>query len=130
MMNWSRSHPGYEGEKLRVYSLDIPYWEQLWSILQRRQSKRESLQRQRLELSLESGSPVAFEIETPTGDPVAQSASGIDPWSTQEVIADVMGWLEASGYDSEVIVEIERTIPASIFQRLNIPPTGSDQRVP
>jgi hypothetical protein len=30
MMNWSRSHPGYRGEKLRLYSLDIAHWEQIW----------------------------------------------------------------------------------------------------
>lgn len=114
MMNWSRSHPGYEGEKLRVYSLDITHWEQLWAILQRRQTKREALQRQRLEMPLEPGSPVVSKIETPTGDPTAKAASGMDSWSTEEAIEDVMRWIEASGCNCEVIAEIERTIPDSM----------------
>jgi len=58
VMNWSRSHAGYEGEKLRVYSLDIAHWECVWSILQRRQTKREVLQRQRNEIASSPGSPV------------------------------------------------------------------------
>jgi hypothetical protein len=125
MMNWSRSHLGYEGEKLRVYSLDISHWERVWSILQRRQVKRESLQRQRFEMA-EAGSPVAFEIEIPTGDPVVKAASGIDSWLTEEAIADVRGWIEACGNDPVVIAEIERMIPTEVFQRLQLPPTGSD----
>lgn len=126
MMNWSRSHPGYEGEKLRVYSLDIEHWERVWSILQRRQVKRESLQRQRLEMALESGSPVAFKIETPTGDPTAKTASGIDSWLEEGAIEEIPEWIAVAGDDPVVVAEIERMIPASIFQRLQLPPTGSD----
>ncbi len=113
-----------------MYSLDIEHWERVWSILQRRQVKRESLQRQRLEMALESGSPVAFKIETPTGDPTAKTASGIDSWSTEEAIVDVMGWIEACGDDPDVIAEIERMIPASVFQKLNLPFTGSSSPIP
>jgi hypothetical protein len=36
ILQWSRSHPGHEGEKLRVYCLDSVHWEQVWAILQRR----------------------------------------------------------------------------------------------
>jgi hypothetical protein len=122
MMNWSRSHPGYEGEKLRVYSLDITHWEQLWAILQRRQAKRESLQRQCCDLSLEPRSPVASKIEIPTGDPTAKAASGIDPWLTEGTIEEIQEWIEASEYDSVVIAEIERMIPAEVFQKLKLTP--------
>jgi hypothetical protein len=100
------------------------------AILQRRQTKREAIQRQRFEMSLETGSPVAFEIEPPTGDPTVKAASGIDPWSTEEAIADVMGWIAGSGYDPDVIAEIERMIPASVFQKLNLPFTGSSSPNP
>jgi hypothetical protein len=41
---WSRSVPGHEGEKLRVYRLDPERWQQLTAILERRRAKRESLE--------------------------------------------------------------------------------------
>jgi len=107
VMNWSRSHPGYAGEKLRVYSLDIAHWEQLWIILQRRQTKREALQRQRFEIDSPSGSPVEFKIESGTGDPTANTASSIDAWSAEEAIEDVTGLIDASGCAPAVITEIE-----------------------
>ncbi len=66
-MHWSRSHPGYAGEKLRVYSLDMTHWEQLWAILQRRQMKREQLQHH-LEKGI-GGSPADSNLEDRTGDP-------------------------------------------------------------
>jgi hypothetical protein len=91
MMNWSRSYPGCEGEKLRVYSLDITHWEQLWAILQRRQAKREQLQKQRLEIEKGDGSPVRFKIETTAGDPGEEASPESDPWLTEAVLSDVMG---------------------------------------
>jgi hypothetical protein len=126
MMNWSRSHPGYEGEKLRVYSLDVEHWERVWSILQRRQSKRESLHRQRLEMPLESGSPVVFKIETPTGDPTAKAASGIDPWLEEGAIEEIPEWIAASGDAPDVSAEIEGMISTEVFERMQLPPTGSN----
>jgi hypothetical protein len=108
MMNWSRSHPGYEGEKLRVYSLDITHWEQLWVILQRRQGKREQLQRQQLAREEGVGSPVRFNVETPTGDPDATLSSESDLWLTEGAIADGLGWIEAC-----------KSLPVKIY-RINI----------
>jgi hypothetical protein len=119
-MNWSRSHPGYEGEKLRVYSLDIAHWEQLWAILQRRQAKREQLQKQRLEIEEGDGSPVCFKIETAAGDPGEEASPEPDPWLTEAGLSDVIGWIEASGYDPEVIAEIQQMMPNTVFQKLSL----------
>ena len=124
VMNWSRSYPGYEGEKLRVYSLDIAHWEQLWAVLQRRQMKREQLQKQRLGGEEELGSPVRFNIESPTGDPSVNPSSESDLWLTEAAIEDVMGWIEESGYNADVIGEIEKMIPADVFQKLRLPPSS------
>lgn len=56
--------------------------------------KRETLQRQRLEMVLNPGSPVAFEIELPTDDPSVNGVSDIDPWSTEGAIEDIQGCIE------------------------------------
>ncbi|MGG6295035.1 plasmid replication protein, CyRepA1 family [Leptolyngbya sp. AN02str] len=125
-MRWSRSHPGYEGEKLRVYSLDAAHWKRMWPILQRRQAKREALQRQRFEIEHGAGSPAAFEIDSYTGDPTPPSPTDLDPWSTPGVVQDVMGWIKASGYNPAVIAEIEKMIPGTVFQKLKLIPKASN----
>jgi hypothetical protein len=38
---WSRSYPGQEGKKLRVYRLDAEHWQQMQEVLQRRQQRRD-----------------------------------------------------------------------------------------
>jgi hypothetical protein len=126
-MRWSRSHPGYEGEKLRLYNLNVLHWERVWSILQRRQTKREALQQQRMEIESGNGSPVPFNFEPPTGDPTAPASSGTDPWSTEGAIEAVTAWTTALGQDPDVRAEIERTVPAVVFQKLTLPPSNSYQ---
>ena len=76
-MHWSRSHPGYEGEKLRIYRLDQTIWEQMWLILQRRQEKRQQLQRAHADAEVRSGSPVGLEFDSLKGDP---DTLGLDEW--------------------------------------------------
>ncbi|MBD2121289.1 plasmid replication protein, CyRepA1 family [Trichocoleus sp. FACHB-262] len=98
-MHWSRSHPGYEGEKLRVYSLDLAHWQQVWGILQRRQEKRRQLQ-QRLEIEPEVGSPARFKIGSPAGDPGAEPTTESDSWLNEAVSSDMRECLEACGTDS------------------------------
>ncbi|KAM3094400.1 plasmid replication protein, CyRepA1 family, partial [Phormidesmis sp. 146-12] len=68
-LRWSRSHLGYEGEKLRVYCLDSVHWQQVWAILQRRQMKRQQIQQHPSAEEPGTGSPAQFESEAATGDP-------------------------------------------------------------
>lgn len=91
-MHWSRSHPGYEGEKLRVYSLDRPHWEQLWAILQRRQDKRQQLQKLHFELASASGSPAPIKIQTPAGDPKQPPLSEVAPFLSHHTKAQEADW--------------------------------------
>ena len=117
-MHWSRSHPGYAGEKLRVYSLNLEHWERVWAILQRRQAKRAQLQKQRLEMDEGVGSPVSFQIESPAGDPGDEAAAGTDPWLTDATLREVQEWVEAARGDADVLAQIMQLIPASVLQRL------------
>ena len=121
-MNWSRSHPGYEGEKLRVYSLDLTHWKRVGTILQRRQAKREQLQKQQLDIEEGAGSPVRFKIENAAGDPGEEPSAEPDPWLTKVALSDVMGLIEASGYDPEVMAEIQQVIPEYVFEKLKLFP--------
>jgi hypothetical protein len=126
VMQWSRSHPGYEGEKLRVYSLDIEHWECVWSILQRRQTKREALQRQRIELASPPGSPVGFEIERGTGDPSQNCVPDLDSWTMEEPPHAIEGCVEGFWDGSEAIGGIACLRPACVYQELPFFSTGSD----
>ena len=117
-MHWSRSHPGYAGEKLRVYSLNLEHWERVWAILQRRHAKRAQLQKQRLEIEESVGSPVCFQIDSPAGDPGDEAAAGTDPWLTDATLREVQEWVEAARGDADVLAQIRQLIPASVLQRL------------
>ena len=119
-MHWSRSHPGYAGEKLRVYSLNLEHWERVWAILQRRQTKRAQLQKQRLEMDEGVGSPVVFQIESPAGDPGDEAAAGTDPWLTDATLREVQEWVEAAKEDADVLVQIRQLIPEYVLQRLHV----------
>lgn len=119
-MKWSRFHQGYEGEKLRIYSLDTDHWKQMWSILQRRQEKRQQLLHQHLEIRKEAGSPVPSSKIEWTGDPTASPSTEAtaDPWLTKEALNDVREWLELAKGNPNVLVEIQRLVPAYVLQRL------------
>jgi hypothetical protein len=120
-MNWSRSCPGYEGQKLRVYSLDQASWERLWTILQRRAEKRQRLQRQRLETAEEKGSPLGLNNQKDEGDPLAHPTSASDPWLSDEVLNDMQALIDASGFDPAVIAEVRQMMPDYAFARLSLP---------
>jgi hypothetical protein len=120
-VHWSRSCPGYEGKKLRVYSLDQEYWERLWGVLQRRAEKRQRLQKQRLETDEEKGSPLALNIQNNWGDPNTKKAAEPDPWLSDEVLSDMQAWLENSGFDPTVIAEFRQMMPDYAFARLSLP---------
>ena len=123
-MHWSRSHPGYAGEKLRVYSLNLEHWERVWAILQRRQAKRAQLQKQRLEIEDGVGSPVCFQIDSPAGDP-GEEAAGTDPWLTDATLREVQEWVEAARGDTDVLAQIRQLIPAYVLQRLTLLPPSA-----
>jgi NAD(P)-dependent dehydrogenase (short-subunit alcohol dehydrogenase family) len=58
---WSRSMPGHEGEKLRVYRLQPICWQEAIAILEQRQAKREQAT---------AGSPLPFNSKNQIGDPL------------------------------------------------------------
>lgn len=57
---WSRSLPGHEGEKLKIYRLDQNQWQATREILERRKERRDRAQ---------SGSPDAIDNQNLMGDP-------------------------------------------------------------
>ncbi|MBD3886601.1 DUF3854 domain-containing protein [Phormidium tenue FACHB-886] len=58
---WSRSVPGYEGEKLRVYRLHLICWQETIAILNERKVKRER--------TSVDGSPLSISDQNQPGDP-------------------------------------------------------------
>lgn len=74
-MKWSRSHPGYEGTKLRIYSLDTEHWDRMWAVLERRQERRSRLQQPQQDV----GSPVTLSNQNQTGDPAKKPRISTPP---------------------------------------------------
>lgn len=69
---WSRSVPGYEGEKLRLYRLELEHWQRVWAVLERRRQKRERLAQKEA-----FGSPSRVELEDWGGDPGRDLPAGV-----------------------------------------------------
>jgi hypothetical protein len=79
---WSRSVPGYEGEKLRVYRLEPQYWQALIEVLSQRQSRRQNQ-------TTAIGSPM-FEMDNyQTGDPSSRQSFGSEGWVSPEPLATI-----------------------------------------
>ncbi|HEY9647730.1 MAG TPA: hypothetical protein V6C88_15245, partial [Chroococcidiopsis sp.] len=87
-LRWSRSVEGHEGEKLRVYGLDIHHWRTLWQVLERRHLRRQQLLQEQQENSVETGSPTGFEFKHLVGDPAQELAEVPLDWFTPEAISD------------------------------------------
>ncbi len=70
-VQWSRAVAGHEGEKLRVYGLDLTHWQALEQVLERRQQKRQEPQSQsQPPTALPAiGSPLVVEFKIGEGDP-------------------------------------------------------------
>jgi len=111
---WSRSLPGYEGEKLRTYTLDQEHWGNLSAVLERREAKRQRLQ-QRLDLE-GFGSPSLGKVDKPVGDPEPKG----DDWLTPEALTDVQALLESAGGDPDVLAQVKLAIPAYILRHLGL----------
>jgi hypothetical protein len=116
-MQWSRSHPGFEGEKLRTYRLETAHWEKVWSVLQRRQLKRQQIQAHCLERELADGSPTPVKSIKAEGDPDAIEISG---WSAPESLEDVRELWEMAQGDPELEQVMRQQIPAIVFQQLGL----------
>lgn len=86
-LRWSRSVVGHEGEKLRVYGLDINHWRRVWKILERRRQKRQQLQ-QAEEMTDQTGSPTEIRFKQLLGDPTHELAEVAEEWFTSEAIED------------------------------------------
>jgi hypothetical protein len=87
-LHWSRSVPGYVGEKLRTYVLDQEHWSQMAAVLERREAKRQRLQERGSE-GVVSGSPVSFEVVKEGGDPDPEELDGLTLASRLQVLAAV-----------------------------------------
>jgi Domain of unknown function (DUF3854) len=104
---WSRSVPGHEGEKLRVYTLDFSHWERVESVLDRRKLKRESYQA----ASLEVGSSFSVNPSISSGDP-----------NNEQTTVYIEMLLEGFNYGHEALLELYTGMPEdlkeSVFLRL------------
>ena len=115
-MSWSRSVAGYEGQKLRTYTLDQAHWSQLAAVLERREAKRERLQTKQVEGDSSVGSPVTFEVVKDTGDPFANE----NAWLFPEALADVKNLIAAAGNDPEVLAKVRLAIPEYVLRHLSV----------
>lgn len=87
-LRWSRSIAGHQGEKLRVYGLDVDHWRKIWAVLERRHQKRQRLQR--VQQNQDSvGSPVGSKFKHWVGDPAQDLAKVPKQWFTSEAIAQI-----------------------------------------
>ena len=114
-MRWSRSFEGYEGQKLRTYTLDTEHWHQMATVLERREAKRQRLQA-KLEEGDRTGSPVGFELVKDMGDPPASVAA----WLSPEALVDVQNLVLQAGDDPETLASLRLAIPAYVLKHLGV----------
>ena len=98
-IEFSRSVPGHEGQKLRVYGLDGENWHLVSGVLARRKAKRESFL---------AGGGSDSEIGSPFG--VSRNLSGGEP----EVSLWAELLLEALNHGSESVLELYAGVPEEI----------------
>ena len=107
---WSRSMPGHEGEKLRVYRLDACQWSAAMDILNRRAAKRESYQKE----VPDSGSPAQCESSKGVGDPVNQLPE-LAQWLTPESLTEIREqWKMADCPESQAA--LRQVIPPDVWR--------------
>ncbi|WP_181357570.1 plasmid replication protein, CyRepA1 family [Stenomitos frigidus] len=114
-MCWSRSFVGYEGQKLRTYTLDTEHWGKLSAVLERREAKRQRLQAKLVEGDV-VGSPVVFELVKDVGDP----PEDVVAWLLPAVLADVQNLVLQAGDDPEVLASLRRAIPEYVLRHLGV----------
>ena len=96
---WSRSVPGHEGEKLRVYTLDFSHWERVERVLDRRRLKRESFQADAGAV----GSPSDVNTSILEGDPTHEQIT---------VYTEML--LEGFNYGHEALLELYGGMPEEL----------------
>ena len=108
---WSRSVPGHEGQKLKVFHLNGEVWQRLWSVLERRHHRRVPL-----DISNEGGSPLAFNDPKTGGDPVIEDSRTPAQWSDPACLADIRSWW-AAATTSEAQAELRQAIPEAVLRQ-------------
>ncbi|MBD2023802.1 plasmid replication protein, CyRepA1 family [Leptolyngbya sp. FACHB-711] len=109
---WSRSMPGHEGEKLRVYRLHQLAWQEAIAILEQRKAKRDR--------ATCSGSSLPFQTKEGTGDPLLSSSCPSKEWLSQKVLDDVRQlWQEADSIEAQE--ELRKVIPIDVWRRAMTP---------
>jgi hypothetical protein len=113
--HWSRSAPGLEGEKVRVYRVDRVHWDKQQEVLQRRADRRERLQ----QADSTTGSPPWLNTQNVGGDPDLDTAeeqgpalplckwgSRLGAWEVISVEGDTARVRSVAGYASSVIWDV------------------------
>jgi hypothetical protein len=94
---WSRSIPGHEGEKLRIYRLEPNHWQALMEVLSQRQSRRQT------QLP-DAGSPLHKIYNHQTGDPSPSQSLAPEGWVSPEPLAGITpGWRLMNSEDQQSI---------------------------
>jgi Domain of unknown function (DUF3854) len=107
---WSRSVPGQEGTKVRVFRLDLAHWQTLTEILSRRKAKREAIASSTVSATVDPttaptrilnlpGSPPWFSFDQLGGDP---GAVPLQPPTVAQTVAQTV---------EEAIAQLARTVP-------------------
>ena len=84
---WSNLHPDHPGEKIRVYSLKMEYWETCMEILERRLQRKRRLEQESVS---DGGSPLPFSTSIPMGDPSAKASEGsVSPTMNRHFVSEL-----------------------------------------
>jgi hypothetical protein len=103
---WSRSVPGHEGEKLRVYRLQPICWQESIAILEQRKARHEGV--------LPPGSPLPFNSKNHTGDPNSKSVQDLSRALSDAVTEPVQSRCQET--DLEMPDEQRQQIPINLFR--------------
>lgn len=93
---WSRSVPGHEGEKLRVYRLHRDSWKEAMAILEKREAQRDKVA---------AGSPPSVYLKNLGGDPNKALSQTSDRNPVLGVLPSVS---QASQGDVSIAIQVER----------------------
>ncbi|NJN85856.1 MAG: DUF3854 domain-containing protein [Leptolyngbyaceae cyanobacterium SL_7_1] len=115
-LRWSRAVANHEGEKLRVYGLDIEHWRKVWKILERRHQRRQQLQ----QISEGVGSPPHLEFKRLVGDPANELAEVAQEWFTAEAVADAKSLWAAMGTSPTSIRLGDLPIPVPLLRYIGL----------
>ena len=107
---WSRSELSHEGEKIRVYSLDLPHWKATIDLLNRRKERRERYQKEHVG----SGSPASSITESRKGDPRQKPPLALEEWMAPESLREIRSQWDAANTPEEREV-LKQVIPCEVL---------------